>query len=99
MTERSVDVLIEIPKGSRSKYELDQKSGRLRLDRVLHSSVHYPADYGFILDTLARDGDPLDVVVVSEEDVAGDEQAARDAYQPMHLQAGHAQEDKQDRER
>ncbi|OLC53147.1 MAG: inorganic pyrophosphatase [Chloroflexi bacterium 13_1_40CM_4_68_4] len=67
MTERSVDVLIEIPKGSRSKYELDQKSGRLRLDRVLHSSVHYPADYGFILDTLARDGDPLDVVVVSEE--------------------------------
>ncbi|TMD59986.1 MAG: inorganic diphosphatase [Chloroflexi bacterium] len=67
MSERSVDVLIEISRGSRSKYELDEKTGRLRLDRVLHSSVHYPTDYGFIVDTLARDGDHLDVLVLVEE--------------------------------
>ena len=56
-----------IPRGSRAKYELDQTSGRIRLDRVLHSSVHYPADYGFVIDTLANDGDPLDAVVIVEE--------------------------------
>ena len=67
MSERSVDVLIEISRGSRSKYELDEKTGRLRLDRVLHSSVHYPTDYGFIVDTLARDGDHLDALVLAEE--------------------------------
>ena len=67
MTERTVDALIEIAKGSRNKYELDESSGRLRLDRVLHSSVHYPADYGFVMETLARDGDHLDVLVLSEE--------------------------------
>jgi len=62
-----VDVLVEIPRGSRQKYELDKKTGRLRLDRVLFSSVHYPADYGFIVDTLGGDGDPLDALVVVEE--------------------------------
>src|SRR5437773_2915552 len=65
--DRSVDVLVEIPRGSRQKYELDQKTGRIRLDRVLFSSVHYPADYGFIVDTLGGDGDPLDALVVVEE--------------------------------
>jgi inorganic pyrophosphatase len=65
--DRTVDVLIEIARGSRSKYELDEKTGRLRLDRVLYSSVHYPTDYGFILDTLARDGDHLDVLMLTEE--------------------------------
>jgi len=65
--DRSVDVLVEIPRGSRQKYELDQKTGRIRLDRVLFSSVHYPADYGFIMDTLGGDGDPLDALVVVEE--------------------------------
>ena len=65
--DRTVDCLIEIARGSRSKYELDEKTGRLRLDRVLYSSVHYPTDYGFILDTLARDGDHLDVLVLTEE--------------------------------
>ena len=64
---RSVDVLVEIPRGSRQKYELDAKTGRIRLDRVLFSSVHYPADYGFVMDTLGRDGDPLDALVVVEE--------------------------------
>jgi len=63
----SVDVFVEIPKGSRTKYELDKKTGRIRLDRVLFSSVHYPADYGFVTDTLAGDGDPLDALVVVEE--------------------------------
>ncbi len=62
-----VDVFIEIPRGSRAKYELDKKTGHIRLDRVLHSSVHYPADYGFVMDTLGNDGDPLDAVVIVEE--------------------------------
>ena len=61
---RSVDVFVEIPKGSRAKYELDKKTGHIRLDRVLFSSVHYPADYGFVMDTQGGDGDPLDALVV-----------------------------------
>jgi inorganic pyrophosphatase len=65
--DRSVDVFVEIPRGSRQKYELDQKTGRIRLDRVLFSSVHYPADYGFVMDTIGRDGDPLDALIVVEE--------------------------------
>ena len=63
----SVDVFVEIPRGSRTKYELDKKTGRIRLDRVLFASVHYPADYGFVVDTIAGDGDPLDALVVVEE--------------------------------
>ena len=63
----SVDVLVEIPRVSRAKYETDQKTGRIRLDRVLFSSVHYPADYGFVMDTIGGDGDPLDALVVVEE--------------------------------
>jgi inorganic pyrophosphatase len=77
-TARLVDVLIEIPRGSRSKYEFDSKSGRLRLHSVLSSSVHYPTDYGFILDTLGRDGDELDVLLLTEEPAyPGSVQAAR----------------------
>ncbi len=64
---QGVDVICEIPKGSRSKYEIDKATGRLRLDRVLHSSVHYPADYGYIPDTLSADGDCLDAIVIVEE--------------------------------
>lgn len=64
---RSIDVFVEIPKGSRAKYELDKATGRIRLDRVLYSSVHYPADYGFITDTMGGDGDPLDALIVVEE--------------------------------
>ncbi len=63
----TVLALIEIPRGSRNKYEMDHATGRLRLDRVLYSSVHYPADYGFIVDTLGEDGDPLDVLVLVQE--------------------------------
>ena len=64
---RSVDVFVEIPKGSRAKYEFDKATGRIRLDRVLFSSVHYPADYGFVWNTMGGDGDPLDALVVVEE--------------------------------
>jgi len=62
-----VDVIIEIPKGQRNKYEMDHASGRIRLDRMLFTSTRYPSDYGFIEDTLADDGDPLDVLVLLEE--------------------------------
>ena len=62
-----VEVIIEIPKGSRNKYEIDEKTGIIRLDRVLFSSVHYPTDYGYIPDTKSADGDPLDVLVIVEE--------------------------------
>src|SRR3984885_10154230 len=58
------DVLIEIPRGSRNKYEFDHESGRIRLDRRLFTSTQYPADYGFVLDTLGEDGDPLDALVL-----------------------------------
>ena len=61
------DVVIEIPKGQRNKYEMDHKTGRIRLDRMLFTSTRYPADYGFIEDTLADDGDPLDALVLLEE--------------------------------
>ena len=66
-TGRTVEVRIEISRGSRSKYEYDTKTGQLRLKQVLSSSVHYPVDYGFILDTIGRDGDELDVLLMTEE--------------------------------
>jgi inorganic pyrophosphatase len=62
-----VEALIEIPRGSRNKYEYDHERGVFKLDRVLFSSVHYPTDYGFIPGTLSGDGDPLDVLVIVEE--------------------------------
>ena len=60
---RTVEARIEIPMGSRNKYEVDAKTGRIRLDRVLYSSVYYPAEYGCVEDTLYLDGDPLDILV------------------------------------
>lgn len=63
-TAMIVTVMIEIPKGSRNKYEYDKDKKRLKFDRMLFSAVHYPSDYGFILDTLAQDGDPLDALVL-----------------------------------
>ncbi len=62
-------VVIEVPKGSKNKYELDKENGLLRLDRVLYSAVHYPANYGFIPRTFCDDGDPLDVLVLGQEPV------------------------------
>ncbi len=62
-----VHVIVEIPKGRRSKFEVDKETGLLRLDRYLYSSLHYPGDYGFIPQTLAEDGDPLDIIVMVNE--------------------------------
>jgi len=61
------DVFIESPQGNRNKYELDKESGRIRLDRMLFTSTRYPADYGFIENTLGLDGDPLDALVLLDE--------------------------------
>ncbi len=60
----TVSVMVEIPKGSRNKYEFDRERNTFKYDRMLFSAVHYPSDYGFILDTLAQDGDPLDALVL-----------------------------------
>ncbi len=61
------DVVIEIPKGQRNKYEMDHETGRIRLDRMLFTSTQYPADYGFVEGTLGEDGDPLDALVLLQE--------------------------------
>lgn len=65
--ETIVRAFVEIPRGSRNKYEYDDATKTFRLDRVLYSSVHYPTDYGFIPDTLAEDGDHLDILVLVQE--------------------------------
>ncbi len=68
-TPELVNGIIEIPKGTRAKYELDKESGLLKLDRVLYSSVYYPANYGFIPQTYCDDKDPLDILILSQIDV------------------------------
>lgn len=67
--EKKFEALIEIPKGSKTKYELDKETGLLRLDRILYTSTVYPANYGFIPRTLADDGDPLDVLVLGADPI------------------------------
>ena len=69
ITEDLVDVVVEIPTGTRNKYEFDEKTGRLRLERQLPTSVVYPADYGFVPQTLAEDGDSLDALILIDEPV------------------------------
>ncbi|HLK41851.1 MAG TPA: inorganic diphosphatase [Thermoleophilia bacterium] len=64
MPEPPLHALVEIPKGSRNKYEFDPVSGRIALDRTLWTSVVYPTDYGFLVDTLGRDGDPVDALIL-----------------------------------
>jgi inorganic pyrophosphatase len=64
-----VNGLIEISQGSRAKYEIDKKTGLLKLDRVIYSSFHYPVNYGFIPQTLGEDGDPLDILVICSESI------------------------------
>ncbi len=64
-----VNALIEIPQGSRAKYEIDKETGLLKLDRVIYSSFHYPINYGFIPQTLGKDGDPLDILVMCSESI------------------------------
>ena len=65
--DRSIEVIVEIPRGSRNKYEYDHERHLIRLDRRLFSATFYPADYGFVPDTLAEDGDPLDALVMIDE--------------------------------
>ena len=67
--EKSIHVVVEVSKGSKVKYELDKHSGLLRVDRVLYSSVIYPANYGFVPQTFCDDGDPLDALVLNSEPV------------------------------
>jgi inorganic pyrophosphatase len=62
-----IEIIVEIPQGSRNKYEMDHASGRIRLDRMLFTSTRYPLDYGFIPQTLAEDGEPLDAMVLLGE--------------------------------
>ncbi|MEI9934902.1 MAG: inorganic diphosphatase [Ferruginibacter sp.] len=64
-----VNGLIEIPQGSRAKYEIDKETGLLILDRIIHSSFHYPINYGFVPQTLGLDGDPLDILVMCSEPI------------------------------
>ncbi|MBI3554830.1 MAG: inorganic diphosphatase [Deltaproteobacteria bacterium] len=66
---KMLSAVIEVPKGSKVKYEYDEKSGLIRVDRILFSSVHYPANYGFIPCTTSADGDPLDILVLGQESV------------------------------
>src|SRR4051794_29517835 len=65
----SFPVVVEIPKGSKNKYELDKATGLLKVDRVLFSAVHYPANYGFVPRTLEEDGDPADVLVLGQDSI------------------------------
>jgi inorganic pyrophosphatase len=67
LNELTFDVLIEIPAGSRNKYEVDKKSGKIRLDRMLFTSTRYPWDYGYVENTLGLDGDPIDALVMLDE--------------------------------
>src|ERR1700755_2807801 len=67
--EKTFPVVVEVPMGSKNKYELDKETGFLRLDRVLYSAVHYPANYGFIPRSYCDDGDPLDALVLGQEPV------------------------------
>jgi inorganic pyrophosphatase len=65
-----VNVIVEIPKGSSIKYELDKESGLIMVDRFLHTAMYFPFNYGFVPNTLAEDGDPTDVLVLSDESIA-----------------------------
>ena len=69
ISRSSYSAVIEITKGSKMKYELDKETGLLRLDRVLYTSTHYPANYGFIPRTYAEDNDPLDVLILCQENI------------------------------
>jgi inorganic pyrophosphatase len=66
---QTVNAMIEIPQGSRTKYEIDKETGLLRVDRIIYSSFHYPVNYGFIPQTLGHDGDPLDILVLCSQSI------------------------------
>ena len=67
MSEDEIDVIVEIPAGSRNKYEFDHEANVMRLDRRLFTATRYPSDYGFVADTLSLDGDPLDALVLLDD--------------------------------
>lgn len=69
VTPKDFIAVVEITKGSKKKYELDKETGLLKLDRILYTSTHYPANYGFIPRTYAQDNDPLDVLILSSEEI------------------------------
>lgn len=85
---------IEIPQGSKVKYELDKATGLLRVDRILHSAVHYPANYGFVPQTYCPDNDPLDVLVLCQEPVAPAVLLRARAIGVMRLMDNQAEDDK-----
>jgi inorganic pyrophosphatase len=85
---------IEIPKGSKVKYELDKATGLLRVDRVLYSAVHYPANYGFVPRTYCPDGDPLDVLVLGQDEVAPQVLMRARAIGVMRMRDDKGQDDK-----
>jgi len=90
----SVNAIIEIPKGSKAKYEIDKDSGLIKLDRVLFSSVMYPANYGFIPQTYCDDKDPLDILVISSVDVYPMSLIEAKVIGVMHMIDGGEQDDK-----
>ncbi|GAA4784004.1 inorganic diphosphatase [Olivibacter ginsenosidimutans] len=90
----SVNAIIEIPKGSKAKYEIDKDSGLLKLDRVLFSSVMYPANYGFIPQTYCDDKDPLDILVICSVDVVPMSIIEAKVIGVMHMVDGGEQDDK-----
>lgn len=94
MPEGVVRCVIEIPKGSKVKYELDKETGLLRLDRVLYSSVHYPVNYGMIPQTLDYDGDPLDILVICQERIEPLSLAEAKVIGVMHMIDGGDVDDK-----
>lgn len=90
----TVNAIIEIPKGSKAKYEIDKESGLLKLDRVLYSSVVYPANYGFIPQSYCDDKDPLDILVLSSVDVYPMTIIEAKVIGVMHMIDGGEQDDK-----
>lgn len=89
-----VNAIIEIPKGSKAKYEVDKKTGLLKLDRVLFSSVMYPANYGFIPQTYCDDNDPLDILVLCSEEVIPLSIIEAKVIGVMHMIDGDERDDK-----
>lgn len=90
----TVNAIIEIPKGSKAKYEIDKESGLVKLDRVLYSSVMYPANYGFIPQTYCDDKDPLDILVLCSVDVYPMSLIEAKIIGVMHMVDGGEQDDK-----
>jgi inorganic pyrophosphatase len=92
--EGGFNVVIEIPRGSKVKYELDKPSGLLRVDRMLYSAVHYPANYGFLPRSYCDDNDPLDVLVLGYEPVVPMSMMRARAIGVMRMEDGGKQDDK-----